>query len=276
MHATVSLQDHVIVVTGAASGLGEVIARHAVELGARVAILDRDEDRLTAVAGDLKAVGAEVLSAVVDITDEAAVADAARRVEQELGACDGLVNCAGVIAWDRLEDLEAKTWAFVMDVNVTGSFLCIKHFGRSMLKQGAGSIVNIGSVAGSNPQGFSGAYSASKAAAIMLAKQVGIEWGWHGLRGNAVSPGMMQSPMAESFLSSSEAFATRRGMVAEGRIAGPEEVSSVVAFLLSPASSYVSGQDVVVDGGVSEMSIRLLPRPGTPQEDDDRLRGLTT
>ena len=276
MHAAATLQDHVVVVTGAASGLGEVIARDAVALGARVALLDRDGDRLATVADELRADGGKVLSVVVDITDEAAVAEAAREVEQELGPCDGLVNCAGVIAWDRLEDLDAETWSFVMDVNVTGSFLCIKHFGRSMLGQGAGSVVNIGSVAGSNPQGFSGAYSASKAAAIMLAKQVGIEWGWHGLRGNAVSPGMMQSPMAESFLSSSEAFETRRGMVAEGRIAGPEEVASVVTFLLSPASSYVSGQDIVVDGGVSEMSIRLLPRPGTPQEDDDRLRGLVT
>jgi NAD(P)-dependent dehydrogenase (short-subunit alcohol dehydrogenase family) len=276
MHAATTLQDHVVVVTGAASGLGEVIARDAAALGARVALLDRDGDRLATVADELRADGGKALSVVVDITDEAAVAEAAREVEQELGPCDGLVNCAGVIAWDRLEDLDAETWSFVMDVNVTGSFLCIKHFGRSMLAQGSGSVVNIGSVAGSNPQGFSGAYSASKAAAIMLAKQVGIEWGWHGLRGNAVSPGMMQSPMAESFLSSSEVFETRRGMVAEGRIAGPEEVASVVTFLLSPASSYVSGQDIVVDGGVSEMSIRLLPRPGTPQEDDDRLRGLVT
>ena len=276
MHAAISLQDRVVAVTGAASGLGEVIARDAAELGARVVLIDRDSERVAAVAKELEEGGATALALTADITDEAAVADAAARVEQELGACDGLVNCAGVISWDKLEDLDAGTWAQVMDVNVTGSFLCIKHFGQSMLAQGSGSIVNIGSVAGSNPQGFSGAYSASKAAAIMLAKQVGIEWGWHGVRGNAVSPGMMQSPMAESFLSAEATFESRRAMVAEGRIAGPEEVSAVVAFLLSPASSYVSSQDIVVDGGVSEMSIRLLPRPGTPQEIDDRLRGLTS
>jgi NAD(P)-dependent dehydrogenase (short-subunit alcohol dehydrogenase family) len=162
-----------------------------------------------------------------------------------------------------------------MNVNVTGAFLCIKHLGRGMLDGHGGSIVTIGSVAASRPQGFSGAYSASKAAAVMLAKQVGVEWGIHGVRGNAVSPGIMQSPMAESFLASPEVFESRRARVAGHRIAGPEEVSSVVTFLLSPAAAYVTAQDIVVDGGLAEMSVRLLPRPGTPQDADDERRGIT-
>lgn len=270
-----SLSGKVVVVTGAASGLGQVIAEQAAALGAEVAMLDRDEQRLDAAVAAVIAAGGRALGLVVDITDEAQVAHAADRIRTELGPCRGLVNCAGIIRWDDLATLDLADWSLVMDVNVTGTFLCIKHLGAHMLDGAGGSIVTIGSVAGSNPQGFSGAYSPSKAAAVMLAKQVGIEWGVHGVRGNAVSPGIMQSPMAEAFLSDPAVFEARRGRVAENRIAGPEEVASVVTFLLSDASAYVTAQDIVVDGGLAAMSTRLLPRPGTPQQADDDRRGIS-
>jgi NAD(P)-dependent dehydrogenase (short-subunit alcohol dehydrogenase family) len=151
-----------------------------------------------------------------------------------------------------------------MRINATGVFLATKHFGRQMIDQRRGSVINVSSVAGSSPEPRAGSYSASKAAVIMLAEQVAVEWGPHGVRGNTVSPGMMQTPMAERFLAVPEALKRRKEMVASRRIGRPEEVADVIAFLASDAASYVNGQNIEVDGGMMSMLIEILPRPGVP------------
>jgi NAD(P)-dependent dehydrogenase (short-subunit alcohol dehydrogenase family) len=133
-----------------------------------------------------------------------------------------------------------------------------------MLEQGSGSIVNVASVAASLPEPRAGAYSSTKAAIRLLAEQTAVEWGPRGIRANTLSPGMMHTPMAERFLSVPEALERRKEMVASRRIGRPEEVADVVAFLISDASSYVNGQNIEVDGGMTRMLIELLPRPGVP------------
>lgn len=261
------LDGKVVVVTGAAQGLGETAATRLAALGARLLLLDVNEAGCTRIAEQLHARGAEALALGCDVGDEGAVRAAAAFAAEELGRCDGLVNNAGIIAWTPLEDLELADWERVVRVNLTGVFLCTKHFGRQMLGQGSGSIVNVASVAASLPEPRAGAYSSTKAAIRLLAEQTAVEWGPRGVRANTISPGMMRTPMAERFHSVPEALEQRERMVASRRIGRPEEVADVVAFLISDASSYVNGQNIEVDGGMTRMLIQLLPRPGVPQAD---------
>lgn len=258
------LDGKVVVVTGAGQGLGEATARVAGELGARVVVLDIDGELARRTAASLDGQGIEVLPIACDVADENEVDQAARTVEERWGGCDGLVNNAGVIAWTPLADLSVDEWDRVMQVNVRGAFLCTKHFGRSMLAQRHGAIVNVASVAGTVPEPGAGAYAPSKAALVMLARQTATEWGGHGIRANAVSPGIMRTPMAEAFNSDPDAYRRRLEMIAVHRIGDPEEVARVIAFLLSDAGSYVSAQNLEVDGGLMQMMIDILPRPGVP------------
>jgi len=256
------LDGKVVVVTGAGQGLGESAARRLAALGARVVLLDLNDARCEEIAAELGAQGAEALGLRCDVGDEASVEAAAAAAAERFGPCDGLVNNAGVIAWTPLEDLSLADWERVVRVNLTGVFLCTKHFGRQMLEQGGGSIVNVASVAASLPEPRAGAYSSTKAAIRLLAEQTAVEWGPRGVRANTVSPGMMHTPMAERFLSVPEALKRRQEMVASRRIGRPEEVADVIAFLVGDASSYVNGQNIEVDGGMTRMLIQLLPRPG--------------
>ena len=259
------LQGRVTVVTGAGQGLGETTCELLGQLGARVVALDINEAAAQAVVDRLEKDGVEALALACDVADESSVTAAADATVARFGTCDGLVNNAGVISWAPLEDLDVAEWDRVMAVNARGSFLCAKHFGRAMLAQERGSIVNIASVAGTVPEPSAGAYAASKAAAIMLGRQIATEWGGRGVRANTVSPGIMRTPMAEAFNSDPDAYARRLEMVAVHRIGTPLEVAQVIAFLLSDASSYLTAQNVEVDGGLMQMLIKVLPRPGVPQ-----------
>lgn len=259
------LDGRVVVVTGAGQGLGETTCEVLVDLGARVVALDVDGGRARAVAERLVGGGGEALAVTCDVADEASVAAAAETVREAYGTCDGLVNNAGVIGWSPLEDLAAEDWDRVMAVNTRGPFLCTKHFGRMMLHQERGAIVNVASVAGTVPEPGGGAYGPSKAALVMLGRQVATEWGGRGVRANTVSPGIMLTPMAERFNSDAEAYARRLEMVAVHRLGDPREVAQVIAFLLGDASSYLTAQNLEVDGGLMQMLIKVLPRPGVPQ-----------
>ena len=258
------LDGHVVVVTGGGGGLGAVTADVLAELGAGVAVVDVDEAAAMATAATLEARGVAAQGLACDVSSEGDVQRCVASVVDEFGRIDGLVNNAGVIGWSRMEDLPVKEWDRLTAVNLRGTFLCTKLVGRVMLEQGSGSIVNIGSVAGGAPQPNSGAYSPTKAAVIMLARQVAVEWGPAGIRSNAVSPGIMETPMAARFSSEPDMLERRRAMVASRRIANPREVAAVIAWLLGGASTYVNGQNIEVDGGMMQMLLGLLPRPGTP------------
>lgn len=258
------LVDHVVVVTGAGRGLGASTAHHLAARGAAVAVLDLDDDAAHVVAGEVKGRAGSAIAVTCDVGDPTSVHEAVTDVVAAFGRVDGLVNNAGVIGFQRLEDLEVAEWQRLVAVNLTGTFLCTQAFGRVMIRQRSGSIVNIASVAGGAPQPNSGAYSASKAGAIMLARQVAVEWGPLGIRSNAVSPGIMETPMAQEFLAFPHARTEREGFVATRRFADPSEVAEVIAWLIGKSSSFVTGQNLEVDGGMMQMLLGKLPRPGTP------------
>jgi len=263
-HDHQSLDGRVIVVTGAGQGLGATTARLLAELGATVAAIDIEIDGVRRVTDQITEELGQALAIECDVSDEASVEAAAATVVKEFGRIDGLVNNAGIIRWGRLETLAVDDWDALVSVNLRGTFLCTKHFGGTMVEQESGSIVNISSVAGGAPQPNCGAYSPTKAAVAMLARQVAVEWGPLNIRTNSVSPGIMETPMADVFHRDPSSREKRISMIPNRRFSDPREVAAVIAWLIGDGSSFVNGQNIEVDGGMMQTFLSLLPRPGTP------------
>jgi NAD(P)-dependent dehydrogenase (short-subunit alcohol dehydrogenase family) len=231
----------VAVVTGAAQGIGLRIAETLSTLGYDLALLDRQP--VTGFDGALSAVG--------DVTDEESVSAFAAEVDSRFGRVDVLVNNAGIACISPAEHTPLPVWRQVIDVNLTGPFLLCRAFGRTMLAQHAGSIVNIASVAGLFGVADRAAYNASKHGLIGLTRTLAAEWGGRGVRVNAVCPGWVKTPMDDA--SQGEGAygdADITDHVPLGRFATPDDVAQAVAFLADPArSAFVNGVALSVDGG---------------------------
>jgi glucose 1-dehydrogenase len=256
------LSGKIAVVTGAAGGMGRAIAASFAEAGAAVALLDRDAAGCEALAGELAARGARTLALGCDTTDEASIAAAAAAVADKLGPAEILVNNAGVLRPGPLDSIGLAEWNGLLAVNLTGYLLCAQAFGRGMMERKAGALVHIASIAASNPQPRSGAYSPSKAAVAMLSRQLALEWGPGGVRSNVVSPGMIRTPMSESFYQSPGIAERRAAMVPGRRVGTPQDIADAVLYLSSPRASYVTGAEILVDGGLDQVVMELTPRPG--------------
>jgi NAD(P)-dependent dehydrogenase (short-subunit alcohol dehydrogenase family) len=262
------LEGRVCVVTGAAGGIGGEIARELAAVGAKVALLDRDGAGARAFALDIAASGARAIGVQCDITDEASVTAAADTVAAELGRCDVLVNNAAAIYAGALMDVKLDKWNQLLAVNLNGFLQCAQVFGRQMIAHGGGgAIVHVASISGSIPQPYSGAYSVSKAGVKMLSRLLAVELGEHRIRSNVVSPAMVRTPMSEAFYQDKDVLQRREAIVPAGRISGPRDVAEAVLFLASDRSSYINGQDILVDGGLSQAFLTLIPRPGFEKKD---------
>ena len=241
-----------VLVTGAGSGIGEGIASVLAAHGWRVGVNDLDSARAAAVATRLD--GVAVPGDVGE--DPAAIVDAAARA---LGGLDGLVNNAGI---HRRAPLDAVTAAQLDDVYrvnlravVLGSQAALRHF------RSGGAIVSTSSIAAHTPQMNTGLYSAAKAGVEAFTAQAAVEWGPRGVRINAVAPGMVRTAMAETVYADPALYAARTAMVPLRRIGRPEDIGGAVAFLLSDAAAYVTGQTLIVDGGFTQTLIDQLPHP---------------
>jgi NAD(P)-dependent dehydrogenase (short-subunit alcohol dehydrogenase family) len=180
----------------------------------------------------------------------------------ELGAPDLAVNNAGIVRFGPLIDLSATDFEAVVRVNLVGTFTVARAAARRMLAAGvAGSIVNVTSMNGVAPGPNGGAYGASKAAIALLTQQMAVEWGPLGLRVNAVAPGLILAGMSDPIYADPEVRAAREGKVPLGRLGTAEDIANVVAFLASDEAAYITGQNVLVDGGVTMSIIANLPRP---------------
>lgn len=252
------LQEKTVVITGAGGGIGQALAQAFAGQGARVVLLDRDLDRAEPLAQSL---GGGAVALACDLADPASVAQAAAAVEAQGGA-DVLVNSAAILRPGALADVATADWSAMLAVNLTGYLTAAQAFGRGMRERGRGALVHVASIAGSQPQPLSGAYSASKAATVMMSRQLAAEWGPQGVRSNCVSPGLVLTPMSQAFYADPQVKARREAMVPLGRIAAPQDMADAALFLASDRASYVTGQDLVVDGGLSQTLMGLVPRPG--------------
>jgi len=255
------LADKLAIVTGAAGGIGRAIALGFAEAGCRLALLDRDREGLAAIADQLQATGARVVAIPCDMSDQAAIIAAAEKSAAALGPADILVNNAGILRAGPLADLSLADWNTLLSINLTGYLLAAQAVRPQMVGRG-GALVHIASIAARNPQPRSGAYSPSKAGVAMLSRQLALEWGTDGIRSNIVSPGMIRTPLSESFYQAPGVAERRAAMVPAKRVGTPQDIADAVIFLASQRASYVTGAEILVDGGLDQVIMELTPRPG--------------
>ncbi len=246
-----SLEGRVAVVTGGSRGIGRVIAEALIDAGASVAVADIDAQGANNTAGELARNGARTLGLAMDVTASESVRDAAFAVKDAFGRIDIAVNNAGICRNTDAAETSDEDWLDVIDVNLNGVFRCCRAFGRVMLAQGSGAIVNIGSMSGivvNRPQPQA-AYNVSKAGVHMLTKSLAAEWAGSGVRVNAVAPGYIATEMTKRGMSNREWAEKWIDMTPMKRLGEPPEVASLVLYLASDAASYVTGSIVGVDGG---------------------------
>lgn len=240
------LEGQVALVTGGSRGIGQGIARVLAGAGARVAVVARSEDRAMTAAEALP--GAGHIGVACDVADADAVDAGVKRVESELGPLDILVNNAGVTDDNLLVRLSGDAWDRVLDTNLKGAFNMIRAVARGMMRRRSGRIVNITSVVGLTGNKGQANYAASKAGLVGLTKSVAKELAGRGILCNAVAPGFIETDMTAEL-----GDATREALVEQialGRLGTPDDVAGAVRFLVGPDAGYITGQILVVDGGM--------------------------
>jgi NAD(P)-dependent dehydrogenase (short-subunit alcohol dehydrogenase family) len=256
------LGGRLCVVTGAGGGMGRAIATSLADAGARLVLLERDAGLLATIAAEATRPGiAPPLALATDVSDPTRVAAAAARCAAERGPAEMLVNNAGLLRPGKLADLSLADWNGLLAINLNGYFLCAQAFGAQMRGPG-GAMVHVASIAASHAQGFSGAYSASKAGVVMLSRQIATEWGPDGVRSNVVSPGMVETPMSAAFYLAPGVREARSAVVPRGRIGTAQDIADAVLFLASARADYITGEEIVVDGGFTRGIMSMVPRPG--------------
>jgi len=239
-------------VTGAASGIGARLAVGLAEFGAQVGCADVDADGLTATIEAIQRAGGSALALPTDVTDADSLAAAVDRIEAELGPLTLAVNSAGVHSTAPADEMPAAVWQRLLDINLTGVFRSCQAEARAMLRNGGGSIVNLGSISGTIAnRGLEQAhYNAAKAAVVHLSRSLALEWASRGVRVNVLSPGYVRTPLARH----AETDRSPQDFVDDiplKRVADPAELVGPAVLLLSDAGSYCVGTELVVDGGAT-------------------------
>jgi acetoin reductase-like protein len=246
-------------VTGGGQGIGRGIALRLAREGFDVAILDVNAETARAVSDEAEAIGRRALTLVVDLLEVPRIKSAVEHVVQEWDRLDVLVNNAGNVPITPLMDISEPEWDRVLDLNLKAAFFCLQAAGRVMMAQRGGCIINMTSISGLGPRPDQTHYAAAKAGVISLTTSAALTFAPYGVRVNAVCPGIVDTPLTRQIhldrghlagISQEESLAHKVSQIPLGRIETPEDVAGVVAFLVSPDGAYITGQTIVVDGGM--------------------------
>jgi len=244
------MTDKVAVVTGASRGIGEAIARNLASSGVAVAVnYASSADKAEAVVADIERAGGSAVAVRADVSDVDAVGAMFETVADTLGAPTILVNNAGITDDGLLLRMSGEQWDRVIETNLRSAFICTKAALRSMMRAKWGRIINISSVSGVAGNAGQANYAASKAGLIGFTKSIAKEVGSRGITVNAVAPGFIATDMTDALGDNVTDAATSQ--ISLGRLGSPEEVASVVGYLASDGASYITGQAIVVDGGLA-------------------------
>jgi NAD(P)-dependent dehydrogenase (short-subunit alcohol dehydrogenase family) len=251
-----------ILITGAASGIGLALA--ALVAGksadrAQLMLVDLDEARLQRAVESLRGTGANVVTRAADLSEAEAPARAVEEAARLFGGLDGIVSNAGIIQSAALTALEVRDFDRIFCINARAAWLLGKA-AHPFLKQSCGALVATASISAEHPTPPLGAYSASKAALVMLIQQMAVEWGPDGIRCNCVSPGPTLTAMTAVAYSDPKLKQQRENNIPLRRLGRPEDIANAIAFLLSPEGAYISGVNLLVDGGMSQC---LMPATGS-------------
>lgn len=247
------LTGKVAIVTGGSRGLGKEIATGLGEAGAKVAITARREQELMSTKQELESMGIECLPIVADVSEVGDVKRTLARTLERWGKVDILVNNAGVVWAAPPDQMTLDKWDYVMNINARGTFICCQEIGKEMIKQKSGNIINISSAVGvtgvdPNSGQFIG-YQASKAAIIIMTKQLAVEWAVHNIRVNCAAPSFLATRLTNALIERTGENMIR--WIPMGRVGRPDEIKGTAVFLASEASSYITGQVICLDGGMT-------------------------
>ena len=243
------VSGRIVLITGAAQGLGLAMAAGLVQAGAWVVMNDIQEAKLCSEAAGLGARGFRVHACPFDVSDAVQVEAHVRTVEREIGPIRILVNNAGIHRRGPIEHLPEADWREVLDTNLSGAFLMAKQVARGMIERGAGKIINICSVMSEVGRPTVAAYMASKGGLKMLTKAMAVEWAKHNIQVNGIGPGWMATELNRPLMENPEIDAWVRSRVPAGRYGDPAEMVGIAIYLASSASNFVTGQVIYLDGG---------------------------
>ena len=244
-----SLQGKVALVTGAAQGIGREIALGFAQYGADIVAIDLTDEKLLTLKNEIEAQKRRCLVLKIDLLHGDQIDRMVETTVKEMGKIDILANIAGVNVHKAAEEMTEKDWDFVLDINLKALFFCCQAVGKVMLRQGSGRIINMSSSFGVVGFGGRTAYAASKAAVSNLTKTLALEWSAKGVNVNAIAPGPVWTEARHQLFSNPEFYADLLKKVPINRTAKPVEIVGPAIFLASEASSFVTGETLLVDGG---------------------------